>query len=69
MKAEIYNDKEDKTIRRFVKKDSAIWCPKNESHWKKNPYVEICLEDVIKKHHVVIIKIPFKELKTLIKIK
>jgi hypothetical protein len=32
MKAEIYNDKEDKTIRKFIKKDSAIWCPKSESH-------------------------------------
>lgn len=70
MKAKSFNVDTAKTTKIYKKnkKQPEIWMhlPKNETSFKKNPYIEINLENTPRKKEVTSIHITLKEIETII---
>ena len=65
MKVYTFNDNTAEVTKQFTNKEAWLHTPVNEPRFKRNPYVEIYLENTPRKNHVTAIQIPFAELKKL----
>lgn len=67
MKAYTFSNESGEITKRYSKKQAWLHVPSNEPRFKTNPYIEIYLESTPTKHTVTAIKVPFAELRRVLR--